>query len=195
MRIQNKHEYKNYLGNQRIAYIQKGNRRLHTLIQFVNNDLVDKLVIESNKEVSNIRDPYKTDTIQSTLLNYNARATESKLVVTIDKESLLLALKRITPASNDISNSILFSFSDGNLTLSADNAVFGKSAKETVPCDCEGCMNICFKGSNVIDILRNIDDNDIVIEFTDENKAGVFYSMFSHTKDEYISMCMPMLIQ
>jgi DNA polymerase-3 subunit beta len=121
--------------------------------------------------------------------------TESKLVVTIDKESLLLALKRITPASNDISNSILFSFSEGNLTLSADNAVFGKSAKETVPCDCEGCMNICFKGSNVIDILRNIDDNDIVMEFTDENKAGVFYSMFSHTKDEYISMCMPMLIQ
>ena len=56
MRIQNKHEYKNYLGNQRIAYIQKGNRRLHTLIQFVNNDLVDKLVIESNKEVSGSHD-------------------------------------------------------------------------------------------------------------------------------------------
>ena len=77
MRIQNKHEYKNYLGNQRIAYIQKGNRRLHTLIQFVNNDLVDKLVIESNKEVSHIRDPYKTDTIQSTLLNYNAKAVDN----------------------------------------------------------------------------------------------------------------------
>ena len=50
MRIQNKHEYKNYLGNRRIAYIQKGNHRLHTLIQFVNNDLVDKLVIEAIKK-------------------------------------------------------------------------------------------------------------------------------------------------
>ena len=61
MRIQNKHEYKNHLGNQRIAYIQKGNRRLHTLIQFVNNDLVDKLVIESNKEVSNIHTIQQTN--------------------------------------------------------------------------------------------------------------------------------------
>ena len=110
MRIQNKHEYKNYLGNRRIAYIQKGNHRLHTLIQFVNNDLVDKLVIESNKEVSHIRDPYKTDTIQSTLLNYNARATEKELRRLLKKSFIPRTFERevdankvLSKVSNDLS--------------------------------------------------------------------------------------------
>ena len=119
--------------------------------------------------------------------------TDRKCLVTIDKDSLLLALKRITPATNDMSNLVMFDFSEGQVKLSADNAQYGKSASETVPCDCDGEATIGFKGSNVIETLRNIDDDDIVIELTDESHAGVFYSAFKYTRDEYVTLCMPML--
>ncbi len=119
--------------------------------------------------------------------------SEKRCVVTIDKESLLLALKRITPATNDISNLVVFDFSDNQVTLSADNAVCGKSARETVTCDCDGNVSIGFKGSNIIETLKNIDDDDIVIEFTDGTHAGVFYTAFKYTRDEYVILCMPML--
>lgn len=121
--------------------------------------------------------------------------SEGKCIATVDRESLLLALKRITPATNDISNLVMFDFSEGKVTLSADNAQLGKSASETVKCDCDGSLSIGFKGSNVMETLKNIDDDNVVIELTDQRHAGIFYSALKYTKDEYISLCMPMLIQ
>ena len=44
MRFHNKHDRKNILHNQKIAIIQKANHRSHTLLQFINNELVDRVV-------------------------------------------------------------------------------------------------------------------------------------------------------
>ena len=44
MRFHNKHDRKNILSNQKIAIIQKANHRSHTLLQFINNELVDRVV-------------------------------------------------------------------------------------------------------------------------------------------------------
>ena len=44
MRIHNKHDRKNILSNQKIAIIQKANHRSHTRLQFINNELVDRVV-------------------------------------------------------------------------------------------------------------------------------------------------------
>ena len=44
MRFHNKHDRKNILSNQKIAIIQKANHRSHTRLQFINNELVDRVV-------------------------------------------------------------------------------------------------------------------------------------------------------
>ena len=44
MRFHNKHDRKNILSNQKIAIIQKANHRSHTLLQFINNELVDRII-------------------------------------------------------------------------------------------------------------------------------------------------------
>ena len=44
MRFHNKHDRKNILHNQKIAIIQKANHRSHTRLQFINNELVDRIV-------------------------------------------------------------------------------------------------------------------------------------------------------
>jgi hypothetical protein len=59
MRLVNKHDYKNYLANHRIALIQKAHHTVHTWIQFHNNRLVDKKIVEWNEEIPvDVRDPY-----------------------------------------------------------------------------------------------------------------------------------------
>lgn len=103
MRIQNKHEIKNYLGNRRIAVIQKAQHRLQTKIQFVNNRLVDKKILEWNNEYpSDIYDPYKPETIYAEILNYNVLASQKDLqrilqhsVVTRNPQTELEAAKVI----------------------------------------------------------------------------------------------------
>ena len=80
MRFNNKHDLKNYLGNRRIAVIQKANYTTHTLIQFVNNRLIDKKILEWNNEHStDIRDPFKLENIASEIAGYNILATTNDL--------------------------------------------------------------------------------------------------------------------
>lgn len=120
---------------------------------------------------------------------------DNPITITVDKDSLLNALKRVLPMANDSSNLVELSFKQGNVTVSATDIDFSKSAQEIVTCDCETEINIGFKGSTLVEILKNINDDSIVIELSDPSRAGVFYSAFEFTRDEYLSLCMPMLIQ
>jgi len=117
------------------------------------------------------------------------------ITVTADKNSLINALKRVLPMANDASNLVELDFAQGQVTVSAKDIDFSKSASETVTCDCDAELKIGFKGSTLIEILRNISDDNIVIELSDPSRAGVFFSAFEMTRDEYLSLCMPMLIQ
>ena len=80
MRMANKHEYKNYLANQRIAVIQKASRKTHLAIQFINNRLIDKLITEWNDEYSqDIYDPFDEKVIFAEVLPYNTRASSNDI--------------------------------------------------------------------------------------------------------------------
>jgi len=110
MRFNSKFEYKNYLGNQRIAVIQKAHHKTHTLIQFINNELIDKKIIEWNGEYSsNVRDPYSEDNIHNLIINYNIKASDADLrrilkhsLVTRSRTSEIEALKVIRNVSEDL---------------------------------------------------------------------------------------------
>lgn len=128
--------------------------------------------------------------------NYDAVIPKtSPITVTADKDSLLNALKRVLPMANDSSYLVELDFSVGQVVVSAKDIDFSKSASETVTCDCDTELKIGFKGSTLIEILRNINDDNVVIELDNPSRAGVFFSAFELTRDEYLSLCMPMLIQ
>ena len=128
--------------------------------------------------------------------NYEAVIPKtSPTTVTADKNSLLNALKRVLPMANDSSYLVELDFSNGQVVVSAKDIDFSKSASETVTCDCDKELKIGFKGSTLIEILRNINDDNVVIELDNPSRAGVFFSAFELTRDEYLSLCIPMLIQ
>ena len=111
MRIQNKHEIKNYLGNRRIAVIQKAQHRTHTRIQFINNRLVDKLIIDWNNEYSpDVYNPYDEDTIKNESNHLNVAASSKDLqrilkhsLVVRNPQTELEAMKVINSVSDSLS--------------------------------------------------------------------------------------------
>ena len=128
--------------------------------------------------------------------NYDAVIPKnSPITITADRSSLLNALKRVLPMANDSSCLVELDFKQGQVTVNAKDIDFSKAASETVACDCDADLKIGFKGSTLIDILRNINDENVVIELDNPSRAGVFFSAFELTRDEYLSLCMPMLIQ
>lgn len=119
---------------------------------------------------------------------------ERPIVVTIDKYSILQALKRVLPMSNTISELVQFFFESGQVTLMADNKEYGKSASETVKCDCDANLKIGFKGGDLVEIIKNIDDDNVVIELSDSARGGVFYALSTYSRDEYVSVLSSSLI-
>lgn len=108
--------------------------------------------------------------------------------VTIDKGLMLQALKRVTPMTSNVSNLVVLSFEQGQVTITADNVMFGKSASETVSCDCDSELRIGFKCSDLIELLKNIDDDNVVMEMADAMRGAVIYASSSYTRDEYVSL-------
>lgn len=151
----------------------------------------DKMISVSNKEFK-----LTARLLESKYPNYNSVIPQNNpITITADKIALLQALKRVLPMANDSSCLVELDFQNGKVIVSAKDIDFSKSASETVVCDCDAEIKIGFKGSTLIDLLKNISDENIVIELSEPNRAGVFYSAFEYTRDEYISLCMPMLIQ
>lgn len=109
MRLVN-HEYKNYLANKRIAVIKKAHHRTHTKIQFVNNRLVDKKILEWNTEIpTEVYDPFKVDNIAAEIAGFNQLATSKDLqrilqhsAITRNIETEAEALKVVNSVKNDL---------------------------------------------------------------------------------------------
>lgn len=164
---------------------------LSTLDGDVKLSFNDKAIFINNKDFK-----LTARLLEARYPNYEAVIPkDNPITITADKNTLLNALKRVLPMANDSSNLVELDFTYGCVTVSAKDIDFSKSACETVKCDCERELNIGFKGSTLAEVLKNINDDNIVIELSDPSRAGVFYSAFELTRDEYLSLCMPMTIQ
>lgn len=105
MRLVHKHEIKNYLANRRIAVIQKARRRTYTRIQFVNNGLVDKMVLGHDE----VYDPFTEANIAYQIRLVNTPATSQDLqrilthsVVTRNPETEIEAARVINSVSGSL---------------------------------------------------------------------------------------------
>ena len=108
--------------------------------------------------------------------------------VTIDRGLALQALKRVTPMTSDVSNLVVLFFEKGKVTITADNSMFGKSASETVVCDCDSELRIGFKCSDLIELFKNIEDDNIVMEMVNPMGGVVVYASSMYSRDEYVSL-------
>lgn len=112
--------------------------------------------------------------------------------VTADRGSLIQAIRRVVQITDKTSNIITMLFGRGQVVVAGDNAILSKSASETVACSCDSEMAIGFNGSYLLETLRNIDDDNVVIELSDPMSCAVFYAASSYSKDEYISALSPL---
>ena len=128
--------------------------------------------------------------------NYNSVIPQNNPnQLTVDRLSLLAALRRVQPFSNDSSNLIRFHVENGTLQLDAEDYDFSKTATERMSCDYNGMpMSIGFKGSSFIEILSNFDCEQVVIQLADPSRAGLVLPSEQPENQDVLMLMMPMLI-
>jgi DNA polymerase-3 subunit beta len=115
--------------------------------------------------------------------------------LTIDRASLLNALRRVSIFSSQASNLIKLNLTYNELLISAQDIDFSTSAKETMACQYEGDeMSIGFKSVFLIDILNNISADEISIELADPSRAGVIVPVLQEEGEDLLMLLMPMML-
>ena len=149
-----------------------------------------------NAEISFTDGSLSCRLIEGRYPNYNSVIPqENPNQLTIDRKSLLSALRRIIPFASESSQLIRFHIEIGKLELSSEDIDFSTSAKESIICDYNGKpMNIGFKGSSLSEILSNLDSNEVIIQLADPSRAGIIVPASQPENEDVLLLIMRMLL-
>lgn len=115
--------------------------------------------------------------------------------LTIDRKTLLSAIRRVLPFASDSSQLIRFHLENGKLELKSEDIDFATSAQENLACDYNGRpMNIGFKGSSLTEILNNLDCEEITLRLADPSRAGIIVPATQPENEDILMLIMPMLL-
>ena len=128
--------------------------------------------------------------------NYNSVIpTDNPNILTLDRRTLLSAIKRVLPFASASSQLIRFNIEIGKVEVSSEDIDFSTSAKETLICDYGGQkMSIGFRGDSLIEILNSLDSEEVSIKLADPSRAGVIVPVTQPENQEILMLVMPMLI-
>ena len=171
----------------------------HTLLSVLGNTVAGDVKVTFNDRmvvVNNTMFKMTTRLIEGRYPNYDAVIPkENNKIALVDKAAFVSALKRVLPMGNSNSELVALGFNSGNMTISAEDFDFSKSASEDVCCDyTQEPFSIGFKGSVLLQMLQNIDGDVVKLAMSDASRAGVISEDKSHECYDYTSIIMPMLL-
>lgn len=170
-----------------------------TLLKNVLSKDSDDVIVkfdERNAEISFTEGRLICRLIEGRYPNYNSVIPQDNPnQLTIDRRSLIGAIRRVLPFASESSQLIRFHLEAGKMELSSEDIDFATSAREELPCNYNGqTMNIGFKGSSISEILNNIESNDINMELADPSRAGIIVPAEQPQDEEVLMLIMPMLL-
>ncbi|MEI6434944.1 MAG: DNA polymerase III subunit beta [Bacteroidota bacterium] len=129
--------------------------------------------------------------------NYDAvipKDNPNKLV--IDRISLLTTIRRVSIFANQSTHQIRFRITGQELMLSAEDIDFSNEARERLNCSYYGeDIEIGFNSKFLMEMLNNIETDEISLEMSLPNRAGILTPMNSENNEEDILMLvMPVML-
>lgn len=97
----------------------------------------------------------------------------SEVSLTLDREELLAATRRVALLTSEQSNSIKMAFRKNRLILSTSAPEVGEAKEELTITYAGKDLEIAFNPNYLMDVLKNLDEREITLEFTDALDPGV----------------------
>src|SRR5918912_109616 len=115
--------------------------------------------------------------------------SETKERVTLERETFLNSLRRVSLLTSDKSNSIKLNFSKNNIDITANTPEVGE-AKESLPVQYKGRdFSIAFNPEFLMAPLRNLAEDEVFLDLIDEMSPGVL-----KIQTPFLYVLMPMRI-
>ncbi len=118
-------------------------------------------------------------------------------VLTVDRLSFLNSIKRVSIFSNKTTHQVKLKIAGSELTISAEDLDFSNEAKERLTCNYVGeDIEIGFNSKFLMEMLNHIKTQEVILEMSEPNKAGILLPSESENDNEEILMLvMPVMIR
>ena len=114
----------------------------------------------------------------------------------IDRKSFLSAVRRVSIFSSKTTHQVRLKITGSELQLSAEDLDFANEAKERLTCQYEGDdMEIGFNSMFLIEMLNNLMSDEVILELSEPNRAGILTPREKEDDQEDILMLvMPVML-
>jgi DNA polymerase-3 subunit beta len=121
---------------------------------------------------------------------------ENPFKLTIDRLDLLSSIKRVSIFANKTTSQVRLKMGGSELSISAEDLDFANEAQERLTCSYAGDdMEIGFNSRFLNDLLANLDSENIHIEMSAPNRAGIITQVESDLAEEDLLMLvMPVML-
>ena len=116
--------------------------------------------------------------------------------LSIDTAALLASIKRVSIFANKTTHQIKLRITGSELLITSEDLDFANQAEERLTCQYEGeDMEIGFNSKFIIEMLSNIGANQISIEMSAPNRAGIILPLDGQDQGENtLMLVMPVML-
>ncbi|WGH75574.1 DNA polymerase III subunit beta [Tenacibaculum tangerinum] len=116
--------------------------------------------------------------------------------LTVDRASFLNSVRRVSIFSSKTTHQIRLRMAGTELNISAEDLDYSNKADERLNCDYQGDdMQIGFNSRFLSEMLSNLNSNDVLIEMSLPNRAGILTPIDGTEEGELITMLvMPVML-
>ncbi|TYP96506.1 DNA polymerase-3 subunit beta [Tenacibaculum adriaticum] len=116
--------------------------------------------------------------------------------LTVDRASFLNSVRRVSIFSSKTTHQIRLKMAGTELNISAEDLDYANKADERLSCDYQGDdMQIGFNSRFLSEMLNNLSSNDVLIEMSLPNRAGILTPIDGTDEGEQVTMLvMPVML-
>ena len=116
--------------------------------------------------------------------------------LTIDRNQFLNSVRRVSNFSNKTTHQIRLKIAGAELNISAEDIDYSNKAEERLTCDYQGDdMQIGFNSRFLTEMLNNMNANDVSLEMSLPNRAGILTPVDGLDEGEQVTMLvMPVML-
>jgi DNA polymerase-3 subunit beta len=125
----------------------------------------------------------------------NVIPSTSTIKMTINRGDFLSSLKRISIYANKTTHQVRLKITGSELQVSAEDLDFSNEANERLSCEHEGeDIEIGFNARFMIEMLTNLDTDQIRLNMSAPNKAGVILPVDKDKDEDILMLVMPVML-
>jgi len=125
----------------------------------------------------------------------NVIPSQNPIKMTISRTDLLGSLKRISIYANKTTHQVRLKITGSELQVSAEDLDFSNEANERLSCEHEGDdIEIGFNAKFLIEMLTNLDTDQIKLNMSASNKAGVIFPAEKDKAEDILMLVMPVML-